>query len=366
MPLMNAAFRLLASAAVAILAMLVAVSVWRPSAERDADRSGVLSGGPPASTAVTPVAWIPRVAPSWTPRPPTPPTPLDVRLCDPTDLNVFAQWDAAASHLYTTMLLANRSATACQLSGAPHVDAVDANGITRVRSVPPPNRDAIPPVLLQPGRQLPNARSWNEAGLAVLMVEWSTWCGAPIVVRTYRIDLPTGALIVAVPKTTGTSADVTVEQRCLASGLPRSPSLIVGAFFATLVPETPPPLILSARIDAPATVNNDATLRYTVTLTNETAATYTFGTCPIYDEQFVKNARRYYLNCDSVAPLPPGASVTFEMRLDLDPRLTPAREQWDLRWALEPRPNSATASARLRATDPASVITPTPAPKAVP
>ncbi|TMD60705.1 MAG: DUF4232 domain-containing protein [Chloroflexi bacterium] len=345
----------------AIAMALVAVACGTRAPTGDA-----LGGGAAPTIAATPIPWAPRAAPSWTPRPPAVPTPLGVRFCAPADLAVYAQWDAGMTHWYTTMLIANTSATSCQLTGTPNVRALDANGKTTVRTVADARSEIdYAPVLLDPGHPLPTDRSWLVSGLAVLPVEWTPWCGDAVRVRTLALELPAGTLSIPLPEVVKGSNEVTLEQRCLVAGLARTPSLRPAPFFATILREPPPPLVLSAVIDAPATVAADGVLRYTVTLTNVTPTTYVFTECPIFSEQFVKNMRRYYLSCETTPSLAPGQSATFAMELSLEPPLTP-REDWDLRWELEPSPNSASATARIRVTPPSSAPSIAPAPKRTP
>jgi hypothetical protein len=87
---------------------------------------------------------------------------------------------------------------------------------------------------------------------------------------------------------------------------------------------TTPPSPLTARINAPATAAPGQTLAYSVTLQNPSSSAVSLSPCPAYEEfvgsgetTWVATLRDYYLNCDVASTIPPGGSVTFEMRLQL-------------------------------------------------
>ena len=358
-----------AAAIIAVAAVVLAgasvVGVALADLRRGVPTGNALAGGSarpaPVGADGGVIPWSPRVAPSWTPAPAVLPTPLAVRPCAAADLAAAsAGFGAAAGTTYTSIRLANTSATPCQLGGMPVLRMLDRNG--RALGVDVHGFDAAPmlPVLLDAGHDRP-APDLDRAGEAVLRLAWWIRCGERAAVTSVEIGAPAGGTLI-VPLATE------IPGRCDAGDhyVSSVSAMYEPSVFPPTPTPTPPPLVLSARIDAPASVANDAgPLRYTVTLTNETGSTYTFDECPIYTEWFVKNFARYYLACESVRSLAPGASAKFEMRLDLDPRLTPPQSEWDLRWELEPPRNSAWATTRIRVT-PSGGSTATPAPKSPP
>jgi hypothetical protein len=231
---------------------------------------------------------------------------------------------------------------------------IDAGG-HRIGATVVTDDSSIVPVLLEERHKSPTVDP-GRSGEAGLLIGWGLPCGQ-YALGSIVLELPSngGALSVTFRKDVAGRCDV-----------PTTGSSLFVSFEPSTFPAyptpTPPPLILSARIDAPAAVSAGDTLRYTVTLTNESGATFRFGECPVYTEQFVKNIGRYYLDCESVGALAPGESATFEMRLVLDPRLTPPLADWELRWELEPQPNTATATATIRVDRNDAVSTPAPKP----
>lgn len=349
--------------ATVVLATATVVGTALAELRRDAP-GGALSGSSaspsPSAAVVRPIPWSGRVAPSWTPAPIPSPTPLSVRYCEPADLATSAGWSAGLSHSYTGITLANTAPTACQLSGRAKLTAVDAAGA--VKATLSSMQDELlvpPPMLLTPGHAAPAAREPGRPGEAKLLVDWVAWCGEPLRVSALRIQLVTGMLLIPLPPRPGPTGEVVLEPRCdLGPTMPKTASLLITDFRPSDPKPDPtptwPPLVLSARIDAPSRLDDNAgTLRYTVTLTNATPTTYTFGSCPIFSEEFIKNFRRYYLPCEAAPSLSPGASATFSMELPLDPQRTPLGMDGELLWFLEPPLDAAIASARITIAAPA-------------
>lgn len=83
---------------------------------------------------------------------------------------------------------------------------------------------------------------------------------------------------------------------------------------------------VTARIDAPDTVQAGTELVYTLTLSNPSASPVSLDRCPKYSQIFgqggTATANYYFLNCaQSPTELPANGSIGFEMRI-----LTPAIE----------------------------------------
>ena len=78
---------------------------------------------------------------------------------------------------------------------------------------------------------------------------------------------------------------------------------------------------LVAHLTAPATAHPGEDVRYTLTLHNQGNTAYELTPCPAYEEFLTTSEGfvhpNYYLNCDEVKEIEPGASVTYAMQLQL-------------------------------------------------
>ena len=81
-----------------------------------------------------------------------------------------------------------------------------------------------------------------------------------------------------------------------------------------------PPALRIALAGVPDKLLAGQTLRYTVTITNESAAPISFDSCPTYDEGFAPDGMvSFLLNCGPVGRLAAGASATFAMEFTIRP-----------------------------------------------
>ena len=81
-----------------------------------------------------------------------------------------------------------------------------------------------------------------------------------------------------------------------------------------------PPALRVTLTGVPDTLVAGQTLRYTVTITNESGAPMSFDTCPTYDEGFAPDGMvSYLLNCGPLGRLTTGASATFAMEFTVRP-----------------------------------------------
>jgi hypothetical protein len=104
----------------------------------------------------------------------------------------------------------------------------------------------------------------------------------------------------------------------------------------SLVGATSPLAELRPTIVAPASVARGAILTFDVTLSNQTSAAMDLTPCPSYTEQLGPAPvveKTLLLNCTAVSTIPPGESVTFEMKLPI-PATVPTGGM-KLSWRLE-------------------------------
>jgi hypothetical protein len=81
-----------------------------------------------------------------------------------------------------------------------------------------------------------------------------------------------------------------------------------------------PPTLRVTLAGVPDTLVVGQTIRYEITVTNDSGAPLSFDTCPDYDEGFTPDGLvSYQLNCASVRRLEAGASATFAMEFTVRP-----------------------------------------------
>lgn len=266
------------------------------------------------------------------PAPAAAPTPLPVPAgtADCTSADLTARFTGAEGltdgQLIGGFVFSDRSSAPCQVRGKPTIQlrAADGEPIT-VRPGPdllgnPPSS----PVLLLPGRAT-NSSGPAVPGQASLVLTWptldpatgSTTCfPTPAVATsvTFTVPGPGGQVTVTAPLT-GTRHPAPVA--------PCDGILGVSPFQAITANPTPP--LLSARIQAPATVVAGQVLRYQVVLTNHSKAAVDFSRiCAAYTESLaggagagenLKVVEQYQLNCAAAGKLQPGHSIIFAMEL---------------------------------------------------
>jgi hypothetical protein len=263
----------------------------------------VLSTGSPGADIVP---WVDHSAPAYVA--PTPgPFPTGARPCRPADLAASA--DEIGVGLGNTNLpvrFVNRSDSPCLLDGSPTLAGLRADGTIVALKV------ADGSYFGDPG---PTANI-GPAGIAAVNISGADACpavldGAHRIFPRLRIGLPGGGSVDV--------ADRDFDMICGVSasrfGVPADDELALIA----------PPSPLTARIDAPAMATPGQTLVYTVTLENPTSTAVSLSPCPAYEEfvgsgvetTWVATIRDYYLNCGRASTIPPGGSLTFEMRLEL-------------------------------------------------
>lgn len=221
---------------------------------------------------------------------------------------------------------ANSSDAACVLLGHPDLAGIAADGtITGLN----PGHGSIlgdapwPAANISPGQTAALNISSSDACDAIQR-------GERRVYPTLRITLPSGDAVDVASNGFDTVCGVSVSQ----FGVPAYAQ----------PPDEPPPSPLTAQLDAPASARPGEDLDYTITLTNTGDTTYSLSPCPAYEEYVVAAHDdgsihpNYYLNCDTVSAIPPGAAVTYEMRLQLPADIAPgsAKFGWFLQGEVGP------------------------------
>jgi hypothetical protein len=120
-------------------------------------------------------------------------------------------------------------------------------------------------------------------------------------------------------------------------------------------PASPPAKLPALRVtlsDVPDSLAAGATIRYEVTITNDSAAPISFETCPDYDEGFTDRLSSYKLNCAPVGTLEAGASATFAMEFTVPPGPKAPRGQQKFMWRLHGAYAGASAAKAVTVTAP--------------
>ena len=96
-----------------------------------------------------------------------------------------------------------------------------------------------------------------------------------------------------------------------------------------------PPALRVTLSGVPDVLVAGQTLRYQVTITNESGASLSFETCPAFEEGFTPDLMdSYLLNCGPVGRLDAGASTTFAMEFTVRPSpkapIGPQKFMWRL------------------------------------
>lgn len=309
--------------------------------------SRTLPGGPPpggaAASAVAPspvatrgssalagvVPWLdaPVAVPPW-PTPITITPPPGLTPCLATDLKgVLSGWGGAAGTTYFRLHLTNISGGTCYLQGTPGAQVLDGQGQVVL--------DGTKAVGAVPGR--PSVAGGDPVAVLTaaastdVEIGWSDWCGPAISGPfSFAIVLPRdgGRLVASWAPGVGP-----LDRPVTCMGGATSEVFANGPFEppAGTVPATPEPtpLPLQVQIDqGMLTVASTAVgtpIRYSVTLTNTSAApvdlrSFSHGqNCPVYEEEIIGQtpafAQAFTLNCASVGPIAPGASVSFAMQM---------------------------------------------------
>ena len=241
------------------------------------------------------------------PAPVTPPT------CRLADLYIGSLGgNGAGGHIISAIGITNHGKAACSLMGYPGFSLVTSQGsalrlpeqqVSGGWATASPAQLAI----LPPNQATPVSHTPVDG--ASFSFEWYYCDGTTPPVTAADITLPGVAGIRRVAfggLETGSRCDTPAQGRML----------LIGAIQGTNPQSTAvtPPLVRVALAGVPDRIVAGTTLRYEVTITNESRSTISFDTCPAYDEGFTPDAMvTYLLNCGPVGRLEVGASATFAM-----------------------------------------------------
>ena len=232
-----------------------------------------------------------------------------------------------------TITLRNIGPGPCRLSGRPQVRLVGAALAPRQQQVPlaaqtPPFPQVLPP--------LSTLLALPAGGMVTLGVNWRNWCvpGAPA-----RAVAPPKAVRITLPGRGSLDVGYNAVPSCDA---PRQPSTVGVQPFQPAPLRTPPwtRSAVKATIEglggAPLTGRRGQITRYAVRLTNASRAQLVFTRCPLVVETLAPagSVEVHQLNCRGAAPLAPGASLRFEMRIRV-PMSAPLGNN-GLFWELDP------------------------------
>ena len=236
----------------------------------------------------------------------------------------------------TPILVRNTGSAACWLEGYADLRVLDGGGhelavVTgagtgstffddgpAVQVLMPPGTPPMPAPHVQPIR-----------GHAFMNIEWYDCRGTHA--ASLSLDLPNGGGNLKVPFDTQAPYSGVCDSGTMSPvGLSRGPFSPAGYTW----PPAPVYRTVEIAISAPATAKRGATLVYFVTVNNTDQVDYRLDPCPNYGELLAgKQAlASYELNCPPVRHIPAGASVKFEMRLDLPSSLAVGPNE--LSWAL--------------------------------
>jgi hypothetical protein len=254
---------------------------------------------------------------------------------------------AAAGNVNRPLLLRNKGASDCSLEGFADVTVLDRAGRVLAAAVGATGRGTFfsdttvkPVLMVHATPALPAAFQARDgyAGQAFMNFSWYD-CRQPLA-ATLVIGLPDGRGSFRMPYATEAARNPLCPSNF--KSIARGPLSAPGNLW--------PYIDLSAELNAPAQAKPGTRVTFYVTIRNQGIHDYAMQPCPDYYEGF--NGKQYLqqfqLNCGPAGTLKPGASATFEMRLDVPAAISPGTR--DLSWSLSDGrlAGGATALAPLR------------------
>ena len=290
--------------------------------------------GPASSTSGNPIPWVAtKAGPPPTAQSPTPST-VNLPACSAQELGArLGPASAGAGTTYRQIVVSNLGTNECQLAGTPAIEVFDMMG----SRVPAPVSSIVQPPITGSVALVPGVAAGPEAspatqGQALLVLAWPSNMCLTRDIASASIGLP------------NTQGNLTVGLRIPTSsdGGCVSPQLSVSAFSSPTVvspPNQTPDLTVAYNV--PSSVVAGQTLTYSITLTNVSGRTISFGTCPGYTEALkqAQVAARYVLNCGPVGSLQTGVGVTFAMEFPIPAASAGSERSGDpdvLTWVLDP------------------------------
>lgn len=256
---------------------------------------------------------------------PTPASPE--RLCSSADLRAepFGPAGAAAGTVYTSAVVRNVSSTYCAVGAGEKVRFLDDSG----RQAQAPERMGAEPgpwVVIPPEKDLRDGvhgafRTRIRLGIPGVCPP----VPASALEITFSVD--TSRMSLVIPKGSGTDEP---PPECAGGERP--------GYFAAFVSEAPapelPPSPLRADIVANGTPRPGEIFRYWVRLSNLEDHDVLLDPCPSYSEGFKglgDGPEIYLLNCTERNVIPVGATITYEMRIQVPTDLR-AGFPFELNW----------------------------------
>ena len=298
----------------------------------------------PASTADY-VPWLPlapsNVYPVAASPPPVPPVPIPAGTpaCTAAQLEgALLGRTAATGHTNTPVSIRNTGSSACWLEGYADLTILDAAGhdlvgVTGASGGTFFNDGPAVQVLMEPETpplKPSTAPGWHASrGQAFVNIEWYDCRGSRAAWLSLYLPGDGGKLEIPFDVQAPGSGlcDASGGSRM---GLQRGPFSPAGYTW----PPEPTYLKVDIAIAAPQSAKRGSTLVYFVTVKNSDQVDYRLDPCLNYVELLSNKlpVASYQLNCSPVRHIPAGASVKFEMRLDVPGDVAPGPNQ--LMWAL--------------------------------
>jgi hypothetical protein len=280
---------------------------------------------------------------------PAPAMPPTCRLAD-----LYVGWiggNGATGHILSSIGITNHGTTGCSLTGYPVITLITPQGTAVSLPVQQTSggwASSSPgqPTVLHPNQSEPIPYSQFDG--ASFTFEWWYCAGTAPQVSAVDVTLPGVAGVRRVEfggPGAGSRCDTPAQGRMLLVGAIQGPS-------AENIALTPPALRVTLA-GVPDTILAGQTIRYEITITNESKSAISFDTCPVYDEGFTPDEMvSYELNCLPVRRLEAGSSATFAMEFAVPPvSKTPAGPEKFL-WRLHGYDGLATAGKVVMVTAP--------------
>ncbi|HKC90667.1 MAG TPA: hypothetical protein VKE23_05000 [Candidatus Limnocylindria bacterium] len=292
----------------------------------------------PSPAGPSPIPWIAATAVATPqPAPTRRPRPTGIASCAASDLAAaFLGGQGAGGWITRTFVIGNRSASRCIIDGPVRAAYLDAGGAEIVAdAVEGQQGTSISQrwAVLEP-RTAPITDAPPRDGQADLTLATYGDCGTAPAFHEVALTFaaPTGTL--RIPMLPGR-----VGGRC--DGPDLRLTLGIAVPLEAFPSETLAPPRLQASIEVPAQIRAGESLRYVVRLRNVSAETYVWEDgCPLYEEllnghpvdptdrparfttappgKYAGSAAEIHpLNCVAAGPIPAGASIAFEMRIDV-------------------------------------------------
>jgi hypothetical protein len=248
------------------------------------------------------------------------PAPVIPPACRLADLYVKSGGsNGATGHVLYAIAITNHGKTACSLTGSPGVSLVTPQGAAVSLPEQPELGGMVgtakSKAILTPNQPEPIPHQAFDG--ASFMFEWYYCGGTPPEIAAVDITLPGSDGVRRVPllpqgPQIPSRCDDPSQGRVVLVGPIQGPS-------AESIAVTPPALRVTLA-GVPETIVAGQTIRYEVTITNESKSAISFDTCPAYDEGFTSDAMAsYLLNCGPLGRLEAGASATFAMEFSVRP-----------------------------------------------